>query len=62
MDEEISDLFKFAGFGHVENVIASIMQIIACPPDCAKCRVSGHNTGKSHRLLGFWCSHVPFLP
>ncbi len=29
MDEEINDLLEFTAFGNVENVVATVMEIVA---------------------------------
>src|SRR5207248_1961386 len=49
--EQIRNLLEFADIGDVEDVVAAVMQIVACAPDGAKLGVAGNDAGKRDRFL-----------
>jgi hypothetical protein len=53
MHKQVRDFFKLALLGHIQNVIAAIVQIIAGAADGAKRSVARNDAGKCHRLFGF---------
>ena len=51
MNQEMGDLFEFAGFGDVQNVVAAIVQVVAGAADRAQRGVAGDDAGQRDRFL-----------
>ena len=60
MHQQERDLLELARVGDLENVIATVMQVIARHPDRAQCRIAGRNSGERDGLLGFGCDRGCF--
>ena len=54
MDQEMGDLFEGTGLGNVEDVVSTIVQIVATAPDGAKGSVAGGHARQRNGLLRGW--------
>ena len=52
MNQQMRDLFELASFGDVQNIVPTIVQVIARPSYGAESGISGSHTGKGDGLLG----------
>ena len=51
VNEEESDLLEFASLSDVEDVVATVVQVVASPADRADCGIAGNDAGQGNGLL-----------
>ena len=52
MNEKMRDLLELAGFGDIEDIVATIMQVVASSANGAEGRVTGDDAGERDGLFG----------
>ena len=58
VDEKIGNLLELAGLRHVENIIATIVQIVARAPDGAQGGVAGDHAGQRDGFFWLRCHRI----
>ena len=53
VDEEVGDLLELAGGGEVEDVVATVVEVVAAAADGAESCVAGGGAGERDCLFGF---------
>ncbi len=56
--QQIGDFLEFAGIGHIQDVVAAVMQIVAGAAHRAKRSVARGNTRQGDGFLWFWSGSV----
>ena len=51
MHQQVSDLFEFTGIRDIEDVVATVVQVIAGLADSAQCGVAGGDAGQCDGFL-----------
>ena len=53
MQQQVRDLFKFTGFGNIQDIVAAVRQVIAAAAYRTQGGIPGRYAGQRNRFLGF---------